>query len=154
MREPVREPDALEHGPRARPPVGDRQAGVQQPGGDVLERRHRLEQKELLEHEPDVPGAQPGQLAVVERADVVAGDLQPPARGSLERAHDVQQRRLARARRADDGQQLAPRDVQRDAAQRLHAAGVGLLDRVERQDGHSAVTTRMPARSPEPEIST
>jgi hypothetical protein len=45
-------------------------------------------------------------------------------------------------------------DPERDAAQRVHAAGIGLVHAFQREDGHSAVTTRMPSRRPEPDTST
>ena len=43
--------------------------------GDVLERGQRLEQEELLEHEPDAVRAQARQLAVGQLARVHPGDL-------------------------------------------------------------------------------
>src|SRR5262249_16940754 len=51
------------------------------------------------------------------------------ARGrSLERAGDVEQGRLARARRPDDRDELPVRDGEIDPAQRLDAARIGLDD--------------------------
>ena len=79
------EPDAIEHGPCARSPLGDRQPRVHQAGGDVLDRRQPVEQEELLEHEADLARAQAGQLAVAERGDVVAGHARA-ARSSAARA--------------------------------------------------------------------
>ena len=78
----------------------------------------------------------------LERRGVLAGDVHLARRLALERAHHVQQRRLARARRPYDRDGLALVHGQRDAAQRLHAAGIGLVDGVEPQHGgHCAVTT-------------
>ena len=97
------------------------------------------------------------------------------ARGrAVERAHDLQQRRLARARRPEDRDELAGRDLEVDAAQRVHVAGVLLRDAAQAQDGRAAATrprarrrsrprasrqtaafaTRMPGRRPSPSIST
>jgi hypothetical protein len=148
------EADPFEHRPRAATPLGHREPRVHQAGGDVLERGHPVQQEELLEHEPDAPRPQAGQLAVAERADVVAGHLEPAARRPVERAHDVQERGLPGARRPDDRHQLALPYPERHAAQRVHASGIGLVHRVELEDGHCAVTTRMPSRRPEPDTST
>ena len=41
-----------------------RQSAIDQAGGDVVEDREVLEQVELLEHEPDSPRPQSGQLPV------------------------------------------------------------------------------------------
>ena len=143
---------------RARPlaPLAGRRAGVQQPGGDVLERRHPVEQEELLEHEADVL-ARAGSPSARSRMPATScpATATPPARGPLERAHDVQQRRLARARRADDREQLAGR---RRAATTPRSAstppGYALRDVLEREHAHCAVTTVMPSRRPSPLTST
>ena len=60
------------------------------------------------------------------RGDVQAGDPHRPGRGPVQGAHQVQQRRLARPRRPDDGDQLALGDGEADPAQRRRpAAGSG-----------------------------
>ena len=51
-----------------------RDAGVEQPVGDVVERGLVLGQEELLEHEADPRGAQRGQLSVAKLGDVESGD--------------------------------------------------------------------------------
>ncbi len=63
---------------------------------------------------------------------------------------------LPRARRPDHGDGLTLAHRQRDAAQRLDAAGIGLVDGVQAQDlgGHCAVTTFWPSRRPSPSTST
>src|SRR4029077_11714601 len=109
---------------------------------------------ELLEHEPDVPRSQHRERAVAEPGDVAAGDREAAAGGPLERAHDVQQGRLSRAGRADDGEQFAFADAQRHTTQRLDATGVRLADVLEREHTHCAVTTFMPSRRPSPLTST
>ena len=88
-------------------PLLDRRAAVEQALRDVLQRGHPVDQEELLEHEADRGRAQPRELAVVEVGDVDAGHADAPARWAIERAHDVQQRGLARPRRADDADELA-----------------------------------------------
>ena len=126
-----------------------RRAAVEQALRDVLQRGHPVDQEELLEHEADRGRAQPRELAVVEVGDVDAGHADAPARRAIERAHDVQQRRLARARRADDADELAILDLEADSVERPHASGV-LLDDVLQREAHRGTTTRVPGARPEP----
>ncbi len=57
------EADPLECGLCARlTPDTRRGAGVEHPVGHVVERGHRVLEVEALEHEPDLVGAQPGEL--------------------------------------------------------------------------------------------
>ena len=66
------------------------------------------------------------------------------ARRAIEAAQDVHERRFSRTGRADDGDELAAADVERDAAERVHRCalhGVDLRDVVggdERRVGRSA----------------
>ena len=99
--EAVAEADALERGPRRVPPLAAADPRVEQPGGDVVDRGQRVLEVEGLEHEPDLVGAQPGELAVRRLGDVAPGDPDLAARRALERAEDRQHRRLARSRRTD-----------------------------------------------------
>ncbi len=132
--EPVAEPDSLERGPRRLPALARARAGVEHAGGDVVDRGHRLLEVEGLEHEADPVGAQAGQLAVGGRRRRRGRPPRTSPRGRpLERAEDGQHRRLARARRPDHRHLVAGGDLDADAAQRRHAAGVLLDDAVERQ---------------------
>ena len=132
-------------------PLGGGDAGVEQPVGDVLPHRGVLGQEELLEDEPDLPGPQPRQLAVVQPRRVDAADADHAAAGPLQRPDDVQQRGLARPGGPDDRHQLAPPDGEGHAPQgghrRLLAVDLGhpvqLQYRVAHGDG---TTTRSPAR--------
>ena len=112
-------------------------AGVEQTGGDVLEGGEPFDEVELLEHEPDAPAAQSSQLGVAQSTDVVAVDAHPTGGRPVQRADDVDQRRLARPGRPDDGHQLAVADREVDAAQRRHrwCGRVGLGDRLQLQCG-------------------
>ena len=101
-------------------PVPDGEPGVEQAVGDVVEDRGVLGEEELLEHEPDPRRPQRGQLAVGELGDVEVGDTDRAARRTVERADDLQQRRLARTRWPDDGDQLAGQDLQAQRPQRRH----------------------------------
>ena len=57
--------------------------------------RHALEQEELLEHEPDALRTLAGERAVAHPRDVDGAEQHPAGRRPVERAEDVQQRRLA-----------------------------------------------------------
>ena len=91
----------------------------------------RLEQVELLEDEANPSRAKGGKHTVRRIADVDAGDAHEPARRAFERAHDVQQRGLARTRRSDDRAQLALLDAEVHSAKRLDVPGIALDDVAE-----------------------
>jgi hypothetical protein len=126
----------LHGGEHARDPLADQVArGV--PGaqavGDVLVHRHVREQRVVLEHHADVAAA---------RGQVIDGAAVHPdaARGGHdEAADDPQQRGLATAARAQQGDQLARLDGQADAVHRggrAEAVGDRLeLDAVARSAG-------------------
>ena len=63
-REPVAEPDRCEHSRCLLTPLRDRDAGIEQSIGDVLQGGCVLGEEELLEDEADPGRAQRGQLAV------------------------------------------------------------------------------------------
>ena len=129
-------------------------AGVEDPVGDVVEHAGVLGQEELLEDEPDPGGPQVGHVPVVHRGHVEPGDPHPAAGGPVEGAHQLQQGGLARARRADDTDQLPGADGEVHPAQGLNGrrAGIALghvLD-VEQGVGHvPPTTTSWPAASAE-----
>ena len=104
------EADPLERLVGAPVPLGGRDAGVEQPVGDVLAHRGVLGQEELLEDEADLPRAQRRQLAVAQPRRVDPADADHAAGRPLQRPHDVQQRGLARPGGPDDRHQLAPPD--------------------------------------------
>ena len=90
--------------------------------------------------------------------DVVPVDPDRPGRRPVQRADQVQQRRLAGPGRADDGDQLAVPDAQVDLAQRDHAARVGPAHAGQfdhRAAGrHSGTPTGAPSARPSPLTST
>jgi hypothetical protein len=142
------EAHAVERRRRLRPPLRRTPPRVQQPSGDVVERGHPVEQEELLEDEADPMGADGRELRLPHRRHVVPGDAHDAARGALERAHDVQQRGLARAGRPDHRRELPRGDRQRDAVEDVDRPGIGLPHAVELEHGgHRAVTTVSPSRS-------
>ena len=95
---------------------------------DVAERRHVREQVELLEHHADAlaHAREPPRVALAvaagARADRLAVELDDAGVRQLHEVEAAQQRALARAGRAEDGDALALRDVEVDAAQHLVAA--------------------------------
>src|SRR5262245_32959452 len=101
----------------ALPLLGEGHVGVDHRERHVLERRRPPEQVEVLEDEADPPVADRRALIHRERRNV--GVTQPigTARRLVEAADQVHARRLAGTRRADDRQELAGADVERDAAQ-------------------------------------
>ena len=105
--------------------VGERQL-------DVRERRGARDQVEALEDEADLAAAHARERrASSSVAHVDAVEPVPAARRHVEAADDVHQRRLARARRAHDRDEVAALDGQRDAAQRVH---LDVADRVRLDD--------------------
>src|SRR6266511_3368020 len=123
VREPLGEPDL-----RAQlfdPAVLRGRAGQVERQNDVLPRRQHRQQVEELEDEADVLPAQPRQLRVIQLRDLGAGDRDFALRRLVETGQNVHQGRLARARRAHHGGQLPPRDLERDAAERVDC-GVAL----------------------------
>ncbi len=75
---------------------------------------------ELID-EPERAIAQPAALDLAERAHRLAGDDDRPRRRVVEPAEQLQQRRLAAARGADDRETLAGAHREVDAAQHLDA---------------------------------
>src|SRR5574343_1230283 len=144
-----------------RPARLGRDAGVTERHHHVVQGVHAAEQVEALEHEADLVQAQLGQLLLVEPAhvdavaDVLAGVI------GVQAAEHVHQRRLARARSAHDGDELARYHPQVDALQRHHLGlGAGRVDLAETADvddrhGHGVLAARAlpvitcwPARRP------
>ena len=79
---------------------------------DVLFGGEHRQQVEELEDKADVLPAQARQLAVVERGDLGAGDLDRALGRLVEPGEDVHERRLAGARRAHHGDELARLDTE------------------------------------------
>jgi hypothetical protein len=95
---------------RARPAGADAQAE-----GDVLEHRHVLEERVVLEHE-----AHPALLHGGPRGVLLAEEHRAFGR-RFEAGEDAKQRRLAGAGGAEQRQELAGADVEVDAVQRREA---------------------------------
>ena len=143
-------PTSVEHLERALVPFGRLQAvaAVEQRQLDVVERRGARQQVEALEHEPDLLVAHGGQRVLRHRRHVLAVEQVLARRRPVEAADDVHERRLARARRSGDREELAALHFEVDAAQRLHldlADDVGLDEVLDRDDrGHGGAASRGP----------
>ena len=126
---------------RVDPPVAH-----QRRQGHVLQRAERGQQVVELEHEAQRQPPLQRQAGIVQFADILAQQAVAPCAGALQQAQDVQQRALARARRADQRDELAAVDAQVQAVQHLHLVGqpgvVGLAQALQDDQrlGHGAAT--------------
>ena len=133
----VTEPDSAQRLDGARLALLRCDARVQHGQLDVAPCRQRGQQVELLEDEPDLLVAHHGKLGLGHVRDVGAGETVGARGRGVEAADDVHQRRLARARRAGDGDELALVDLEGDTAHGLEgdrSAGVALADAVQGKD--------------------
>ena len=105
-------------------------AGNHSRNHDVFERREFGEELVELKDESDVPVAEVGQFATVERQHVGTVDKEAASIGLVERADDLEQRGFARAAWAYDTDNFAFLDVEVDALEHLEWAE-GFPDSVE-----------------------
>ena len=99
--------------------------------GDVLADRLVGEQPEVLEDGADV-AAQPRHLPAGQPVDLLAGDVDAARGGAVLPQHEPQEGRLAGPGGADEEDELALLDVDRDLVERrVGVAGVGLGDLLE-----------------------
>ena len=122
---------AVEDRGRAPLPVHQRHAGEEEWERDVVDDAVARQQIERLEDDADVRAAVPRESVLIERAEVDAVDDDTPAAGALQTREDVQQRRLARARRAHHRDELTALHVQRQPGQRRHLRLAGRVDALE-----------------------
>src|SRR5262249_55216665 len=97
---------------------------------DVLVDRLVREQLEVLEDTADV-AAQLRNLPSAEAADVAPGDEHTTSGRDLVTKQQLEERRLPRARRAHEEDELALQDLEREIAQCDHVALVDLVDVLE-----------------------
>ena len=119
MRRALGEADLLEQGERAIAQLVGGDADRRQLRLDVLERRQRRDQVELLEDEAERLQAQVGELAVAEHPEVASLEEDAPGARPVERAEQLQQGRLAGSARAFERDELARSDLEVDAAHGL-----------------------------------
>ena len=101
--------------------------------GDVLPDRLGGEQLEVLEDDPDL-AAHLRDLAARQPGEVLAVEHDGALRRDLVADEELDQRRLAGARRADEEDEVAFRDHEVDVAERLLAVVVLLRDVVQHED--------------------
>ena len=96
---------------------------------DVILERERVEQVELLKHEPEMIAAERGGLAFADLGKVPPVEQHRAGGGLVERGENVQERRFAAAALAHDGDILALVHGEIDVAERLDriAAEAGLI---------------------------
>ena len=114
--------------------LGRCDAAVDQRQLDVAPRREVGEQVELLEHEADEAGCA-RRRAGPRRTTATSwpASRNDAGRRDVEAAEDVHQRRLARARRAGDRDELVLLDAQRHVAQRRDLERAGRVDLARRR---------------------
>ena len=81
--------------------------GVVERQADILERAGARQQVEALEHEAEALAADAGEVRLAQRRDIDALEEVMAAGRPVEAAENGHQRRLARTRRAHDGDELA-----------------------------------------------
>src|SRR6266699_1483009 len=132
---------------------------------DVLIRGEHRQQVEGLEHEADVARAPGRELSRRHRADVGATDADGTSRRLVETGDEIEQRRLAGARRPHQRREAARRNIETEVGEDVDLLGVtlerlvdvanldqchGMLDRWKVRtlnvDDYGAVFTRWPSR--------
>src|SRR5438309_3178215 len=142
---PVGESNRLQSLHRPRPPV--LRSGVDQRHLHVMKRRGPRDEVEALEDETDLSVANGGELVVVEPRDFGAVEEVTTASRHVEAADAVRERRLTRAARPHDGDELPFFDDEIDASQRMDldlAHTVGLGDGLERDHPPPPIRTPPP----------
>ena len=122
MIDPVAQPDRSKLGRGALECIGG--AREFERHRDVLQRRHGGDQVERLEHDADMPSAKARERVLVERAQVLAGDMHRAAVRLLQPGRDHQQSRLARPGRPDQANRLAGTYMKADVFENMDPRSV------------------------------
>src|SRR2546421_122051 len=102
------------YGRRASPPARDpRRASRRSTWFRRREHRHEIK---ALENKADVPQPKKCRLAIGQSAHALAADGDRAGRWAVDRAKEIEERRLPTTRRTDDGYVLAFADIERYAA--------------------------------------
>ena len=131
MIHPIREADDSEGSLDVLAALGFRELGQQQRQLDVLKRSEHGNQVVHLENESDMARAPLGELAAGHVRDLVAGDGNAAFRGHVQAAEEIEQRSLAGAAGAHEGDELALVHVEIQTLQNMNyfaAAAVGLIE--------------------------
>ena len=111
---PVREPHELEHRLRSRPDLRQRKPLEKQRQADVFQCRHRRQEMEKLEDDPELSPPVVGQssfIAGVQR-EIARKDLATGRR--VESADEMHERAFSATARASDRDKFMLRDLERD----------------------------------------
>jgi hypothetical protein len=132
----LRQPHALQH--FADEPIAFRTRPVGEAEADILLDREPRQQPRLLKHEPHER---------IGLGDDFAVEPDAPARRLVEPCRKPQERALAAARTADNGDDLAFLDFEIQSGERARAVGIGFVRRLYIQHGAlNASPRRRPAR--------
>src|SRR5215510_2844868 len=130
-----------------------RRHGGKAPGQHVLDAAQPANEVELLEDHGDLAPRR-AEIAPAETTDVASVDLDHAPIGSDEPGEAAEERRLARAARTQNTDELAWRNLEGDVPERFHAAGIRLGEAghaherpVARATQGDASATRSPRRS-------
>ena len=134
--------------------LGRRDAGQHHRQGDVLRRGQPRHEVKALEHEADAGAADVRLFDAGQRGDIAAFQAVGAGGRAVEQADQVQQRRLAGARRPHHGDVLAGVDAQVEFVQRVHfavaeqehALDAGELDQRGRCGSHRVVAATVTAQ--------
>src|SRR5581483_1657629 len=118
------EPDLVQHLER----LLTRSADRRELRLDVLDRGQRRDQIELLEHEPERAQPQRRELVIAARGEIRAFEVRLAGTRTVERAENLQQRRLAGAARPLERDELARVDLEVDLVERTHDRRPALED--------------------------
>src|SRR5262249_48927085 len=111
---------------------------------DVLAGGQGGNELEGLEHEPDFLAAEPRALVLAEGGEVVAVEDDAPGRGAVEPRQQPEEGRLAAAGRADDGEEAAGFQRERDIFQDRELAAAGRVRLRERLAAQHGLQRRLP----------
>src|SRR6266496_1810662 len=116
----LREPDFVEQRKRAIAEIRTAHARRRELRLDVLDGGQGRDQIELLEHEAERAQPELCELAVVQRREVAALEEDAASARPVERAEQLQKRRLAAAARPLEGNELSRRDLEVDSVECPH----------------------------------
>ena len=140
VREPLAESEGREQLGRAAAGVLGGGAADQLGNDDVLRRREIRQQMMELVDEAQRVAAQPGAAVIVEAGRFLAMDADRAFEAAFEETDRLEQGRLARARRAEQRDDLARVDVEVDAAQHVDGDSALLEAAPEAADGEDGLT--------------
>mgnify|MGYP003693714221 CR=1 FL=1 len=113
---------------------------------DVFERGQGRDEVKGLEDVPDGVAAEAGQAIFAEGHQVHAVDDDVARGGAIEPRDETEQRGLAAARRARDGDELTRRDLEPDIGENIYGPAAALEAHAEAADAdHDASHTTHPA---------